>query len=151
MIFKYLLSISGDDFYPDSILEKIQGDFMIGSHHNPLDFKPINNSESYNYGGILFWHPKKFSTNDSILKYELEIIEFIERNYKLFFENGVEDFEIYMEIYYDGGQCNFEIFNKEMYKKLRKFTVSLPISIYKLKKKEYKEWENEIKRSWEIN
>jgi len=148
MIYKYSFSISGVSFYPETILENIQGDFVIDSYFKPSDKKPINISEEYGYGGISFWHPQKFSTEDEIIKYEKSFIEFIEKNYSLFFDNGANDLEIFIEIYFDGGQCNFEIFNKNFLKKLGKFGVSLPISVYVLKNDEIQKWEEEVKLVW---
>lgn len=36
MVFKYTFSISGDDLYPEKVLDKIQGDFIAVSHFSPL-------------------------------------------------------------------------------------------------------------------
>lgn len=148
MIYKYDFSISGDNLYPEKIINKIQGDFIIMSFFSPSDKKPVNNAEEYGYGGMSFWHKKKFSTEGEILKYEKDFIEFIEKNHTLFVENGVSEFEIFIEIYFDGGQCNFEIFNKELLKQIGNFGVSLPISIYLLKSEEIQRWESEIKLKW---
>jgi hypothetical protein len=147
MIYKFILSISGDDFYPEKILNEIQGDFVVDSFFNPTDKMPIKISEEYGYGSISFWHPNKSSTDDEIIKYENAFIEFIERNLSVFVDNGAKEFEIYIEIYFDGGQCNFEIFNKELLNKLATFGVSLPISVYVLKNEEIQKWEDEIKRN----
>lgn len=95
-----------------------------------------------------FWHPNKNSTEDEIIKYEISFVEFIEKNYTLFVKNGVNEFEIFVEIYFDGGQCNFEIFNKELLKKFGNFGVSFPISVYVLKNEEIQKWEEEIKIDW---
>jgi hypothetical protein len=147
MIYKYNFSISGDTFYPEKIINEIQGSFIIDSYFNPTDKK--FDSNEYGYGGMSFWHSKKFSTEDRILEYEKGFVEFIENNNNLFIKNGVSDVEIFMEIYYDGGQCNFEIFNKELLKKIINFDVSIPVSIYVLNDKEIQAWENEIKITWE--
>jgi hypothetical protein len=149
MVFKYTFSISGDDLYPEKVLDKIQGDFIAVSHFSPTDKKKFGDKNSeYGYGGISFWHPNKFATEDRIMDYEKAFVEFIENNYGLFFQNGGNDLDIYLEIYYDGGQCNFEVFNKEMLSKLAKLGVSLPISIYILEENQLQEWENEISLLW---
>lgn len=148
MIYKYILSVSGDSFYPERTLGDIYGDFIIDSYFKPTDKKTVNNSEEYAYGSISFLHSKKFSTEYEILNYENDFIEFLKKNYSCFVKNGVTEFEIFMEVYFDGGQCNFEVFNKELLKSIGGFNVSLPISIYVLKKEEVKKWENEIKLIW---
>lgn len=143
-----MLSVSGSGFYPERIINEIQGDFIIDSYFKPTDKTFGDKSHEYGYGGISFWHPKKFSTEESISNYEKGFIEFIEENNKLFVENGVDSLEIYIEIYYDGEQCNFEIFNKELLARLKNFEVSLPISVYCLASAEIEGWEKEIKSSW---
>lgn len=148
MVYKYSFSVSGDDFYPERILKNIQGDFAIDSYFKPTDFKFVDKTEEYGYGSISFWHPKKFSTEGNILKYENDFIEFLEKNYSSFIENGANEFEIFIEIYFDGGQCNFEIFNKELLKSLGNFGVSLPISVYVLNNEEIQKWEDEVKLVW---
>jgi hypothetical protein len=149
MIYKFSVSVSGDNFYPENVLKNILGDFVVESYFNPSDSKPINISEDYGYGIISFTHPKKYSTENEIIKYEKDFLEFIEKNYYSFVENGVDDIEIFLEVYFDGGQCNFEIFNKEALKKISSMGVSLPISIYLLSEDEIEKWENEISPEWE--
>lgn len=149
MIYKYSISISGDEFHPEKIIKEIQGNFTVDSYFNPTDKKPINISEDYGYGSMSFGHPNKNSTEGEIIDYEKSFVEFIEKNYALFVKNGVNEFEIFLEIYFDGGQCNFEIFNKELLKKLGDIGVSLPISVYILKNEEIQKWEDEIRLIWE--
>lgn len=148
MIFKYNFSVFGDTFYPESIIQEVKGDFIIDSFFKPTDKKFEESSDEYGYGGISFWHPQKFSTEDKIENYEKEFVDFIEINYSLFIKNGVKEFEIYIEIYFDGEQCNFEIFNKDIMNKLGNIGVSLPTSIYVLKSEEIQKWEDEIKIVW---
>lgn len=148
MIYKYNFSISGDNFYPEKVIEKIQGNFIVDSFFNPNDQRGFDLPGIYGYGGISFWHPLKFSTGTNIIDYEYETIEFIEGNYQLFTENGVDDLQVFIEIYSDERQCNFEIFNKELLKKLASFEVSLPISVYVLNEEEIQKWENEIELTW---
>jgi hypothetical protein len=151
MIYKYSFSVLGDSFYPELILNNIQGDFIIESFISPTDRKFENKPDEYGYGNLSFWHKNKFSTEDEILKYEKDFIEFIGKNHSLFVENGVTESEVFIEIYFDGGQCNFEIFNKELLKHIGDFEVSLPISVYLLKSEEINKWESEIKLKWRTN
>ncbi|MFD2904682.1 hypothetical protein [Sphingobacterium anhuiense] len=148
MIYKYYISVSGDNLIPEKFMGKITGDFIIDSHFKSTDKRDCDLDRTYDYGGISFWHPNKFSTGENILDYENDFVKFIEDNYRLFIENSATDFEIYMEIYSDGGQCNFEIFSKILLKKLAKYSVSLPISFYVLKIRQMKKWEKEVDMSW---
>lgn len=150
MVFKYTFSISGEDLHPKKILGQIQGDFIAVSHFSPTDKKFIAKDSEYGYGGISFWHPRKFATEDQVANYEKAFVEFIESNYALFCQNSVHTLEIYLEIYYDGGQCNFEVFDKELLKRLAGFDVSLPMSVYVLEEHKLQDWESEISSLWEL-
>ena len=153
-VYSYSISISGDNFYPQNILQKIQGDFIINDKYFcPDDKKILRNGlmlgDVYGYGWMQFRHPLQWARGRNIIKYEKDFVEFIEKNYKLFKENGVDDIRIFMEVFYDkGGQCNFAIFNNKLLKRLAKYNVSLPISIYTLSKREIEKWEKEIDTRW---
>ena len=148
MVYKYDFSVFGDTLYPEKIINRIKGNFFVESCFSSTDNKFHNSSDKYGYGGVSFWHPLQFSTEDEIVRYEDAFVKFIEVNYALFIKNGADEFQIFIEIYYDGGQCNFEVFNKKLLKRLAKFNVSIPISVYALKKRELKKWEKEIKQKW---
>lgn len=149
MIYKIIFSILGENFWPQKIINNIEGDFIVESYFSPTDKKFENSNDEYGYGGMFFFHPKKFAVPGCVLEYEKAFVDFLENNYRLFKENGVEDLEFFIELYYDGGQCNFEIFNKELLKKIADFDVSIPVSVYILKEEELQQWENEIGREWE--
>jgi hypothetical protein len=151
MIFKYCLSISGDNFYPSKIINGINGDFIVESYFSATDKKFSDRPDEFGYGGMSFLHPRKFSTDDDIIEYENAFIEFIEKNHYIFIENCADDLEIFIEIYFDGGQCNFEIFDKGLIRKIGHLGVSLPVSIYVLTEEELLKWEGEIKLDWERN
>lgn len=133
MVFKYNFSVSGDNFYPETILNNIQGNFIVDSYFNPTDKKFDNKPDEYGNGNLSFWHKNKLSTEVEIAKYEGDFVEFIEKNHLLFVENGVSELAIFLEIYFDGGQCNFEVFNKQLLKRIGDLRVTLPISVYLLK------------------
>jgi len=150
MVYKYTFSVTGNNLFPQKTLDNIQGDFIAISHFSPTDRKFIGQDSVYGYGGISFWHPYKFATEDQVITYEKAFVEFIEQNHALFFQSGGDKLEIYLEIYYDGGQCNFEVFNKELLSNLAKFGISLPISIYILEENKLEDWENEISLVWKL-
>lgn len=148
MVYKYSLSVSGDNFNPEVIIKSVQWDFLIGTFFKPSDAKSINNSETYGYGSLAFWHPKKFSSEKNVSTYENDFVEFVEKNYHIFIENFVTDFEIYIEIYFDSSECNFEIFNRALLKRLAPLGMALPISVYVLSTEKLQKWEMEINEVW---
>ncbi|MEN9638926.1 MAG: hypothetical protein RLZZ262_794 [Bacteroidota bacterium] len=148
MIYKYTLSVTGNEFYPSIVLGEIQGDFLTVNQFNPNDKPSSSNSIAYGYGCVSFWHPNHASTEDEILNYENSLVEFLIKNYNLFIRHGVQTIEIFMEIFFDGRQCNFEVFSNTLLKKLSNFGVSLPISIYVLEEEKIQQWEEEIRHVW---
>ncbi|MCB0798819.1 MAG: hypothetical protein KDB85_14480, partial [Chitinophagales bacterium] len=80
--------------------------------------------------------------------YEQDFVSFIESNYQMFIEYGANEFELFIEIYYNGEQCNFEVFNKSILKLFGSMEISIPISVYTLDQQEILEWEGEISAIW---
>ena len=148
-VYSYGVLIFGDNFYPQNILQKIQGNFIIDDKYFCPDDNRFGDDDKYGYGSMSFSHPLQWARGRNIIKYKKDFVEFIEKNYKLFKENGVDDIRIFMEVFYDkGGQCNFEIFDNKILNRLAKYNVSLPISIYTLSKREIEKWEKEIDTRW---
>jgi len=149
MIYKILINIFGDNFYPNEVLSKIQTNFKVESNFKPGDTKFIKSDQIIAYGFVILMHPKKIATEKFLQTYSEEVISFLEINYKFFKDHGAQEFELYLEYYYEGPQCNFEIFNREFLLRISKLGVSLPISVYKLDTEKYVKWEEEINRDWE--
>ena len=147
MVYKYSFIASGQNFYPSRLIPKFTQEIIV---ENYTDYGlETNKNFEYLDGRILFWHPKKYSTNDSLQFYEEQFVSFIQKNYSIFVEAGAVDFEIFMEVYYDVEQCNFEIFDRDKLKILSAMNISLPISIYAIGKSKLKRWEKEIIKDWE--
>ena len=148
MIYKITLSVSGDNFCPSKIESDLLGNFEVVDCFNPSDKILEDTEQSYEYGGISIWHPKKFTLQEHILEYETFFVQFSNQNYQTLMENGATELKIYYEIYHKDEHCNFEVLNPASLKKLTSFNVSIPISIYRLKKKEFHNWSKEIKSVW---
>lgn len=148
MIFKYCLTVSGDHFIPDDMLPLIKEKYLLVGKSNPNDKENSKSDFRYGLGYASFFHPKKFATEDFIVEYNEWFVSFIKSNKTLFFAMGVNDLSIYIEVYFDGGQCNFEIFKKEQLLEILNVNISFPVSIYLLKKRELREWEIEITKEW---
>lgn len=146
MIYKYEFSISGDNFDPEQLVKIVNDQFIIDSYFTSSDRK--SNGEKYGFGNMSFLHPLKYATEFEVRDYEKSFVDFVERNYSIFKKYGGDDFQFFIEIYYDGVQCNFEIFDKELLRKLGSMGVSLPVSVYSLEVKEILKWEAEINEAW---
>ncbi|MCK8495872.1 hypothetical protein M0L20_28660 [Spirosoma sp. RP8] len=147
MIYKIGLSVSGDNFFPESVVNEMVGNFILKSSNRPND-KFENRDGTYNFGNALFWYVKNFATQNYVARYEKYFVDFLEENHSLFIKKGAEDFSFFLEIYFDGGQCNFEILSKDLLSRIANLKVSISISVYVLSEEYIQNWSNEIDVDW---
>lgn len=129
MYTKYTILVTGDNFNPDDVINKLDTELVIDKIHEPN--KSVKKDEFYGRGSLILTHKNKFSTEYPDEAYEKVFIDFYEKNHSLLKQAGANDFNIILDVYYSD-QCNFEIFNKHQLRKLGQYEVSLPISIYYL-------------------
>ncbi|MEM8898246.1 MAG: hypothetical protein AAGC85_09075 [Bacteroidota bacterium] len=176
MIHKVTCSASGKKFYPSRISNRLEKDFCNIDFHESGDKKKIvlsNNhsvdgvesklqlsngrieytlEESYDYGYVSFWHPRKFAINEVRANYENELVEKLLSYREMFIESGANEFIWFYEVFYKRDQCNFELLNAQLVKMLAtSFDISFPISAYRLEEDQYHDWAGEIKREWGLN
>jgi len=151
MIFKTSLTVSGDRFYPSIIKDRIVGKHKVSYYWDPNDKKERNDKESYGFGLIALMHSNEFATDKHIIEYDEGLISILLNNFKLFKDSGADDFQCFIEVYHDGGQCNFEIFSKELLKSVSHISLSFPVSVYALDPSYFLEWSNEIENTWGNN
>jgi len=131
--------VSGNNFHPEQAANGAVGGFIVKNIHAPNDIRPQVGGR-YDFGGVLFWHQNEFSTEETILSYESEIVNFLVTNQKLFIDQGADEFELFYEIYYSEYQCNFEILSPNLIKMMSSMHLSLPVSVYKLETDELAHW-----------
>lgn len=140
VIFKITLLLFGDDFFPDNVADKIASDSLLVESSQPGDEIWPGSNTSSDDGMLSIIHPRIFGTQHDEWAYEKWYVEFIERNHKLFIENGVDDFQFFVDVFYSGNQCNIEVFNKDLLKRLNdRIRFSIPLSVYRLTQKEIRE------------
>ncbi len=138
--FKITLQLIGDNFHPSEIIERMEEEYTLSDYHHPGDKMFENSTNRYDFGELSLMHPRVFGLENDNWEYEEWFVNFIERYHDLFNSNGIDDFRIFIDVFYSGDQCNFEIFNKNLVKRLgRCIDFSMPISIYKLKQKDIRE------------
>lgn len=123
LIFKLTLTISGDKFFPSKVIHFVNKKYV---HESCRD------AEDSNHGVIYFMHPQLFGRQGEGISYEEWFVKLLEENFEVFRKYGAEDIDLFMEIYYSGDQCNFEVFDRKMLKRISNFNVAIPISIYHL-------------------
>jgi hypothetical protein len=126
------IDIYGDNFSPKQLLSQIKGSYLVITSNEPDDCKWEDKDELYEFGFLSLMHPMKVGIDDVCYsEYENWYIEFLECNFNSIKACGGEDLSIGFEIFYNK-QCNFEIFNKEILKRLAIFNVSIPVSVYNI-------------------
>ncbi len=153
MIYKIILNIYGDKLQPDNFIKDIRGEYLISYKNSPGDKKFNNREEEFEFGSIIFSHPKRFAFvhNSLLAEYKEWFIDFLLVNYELFVKNNVEEFEFCFDMFKEEGeQCNFSIFNRTLLNKINKVDISYNVSVYTLKKEEYQRRLNIIKLDWGI-
>jgi hypothetical protein len=121
--------IYGDYFFPKKIIKKLRTNLVVEEFKNRGDIIDKKKIEFWQYGFLNIIHYNDLSNVYPDEKYEEEFVIFIEDNYELLKISGADSIEIMIDVYYKN-QCNFEIFNKKNLRRLSKYDVSLPISVY---------------------
>jgi len=124
LIFKITLTISGDRFFPTEAIPFITGKYVPESFHDA--------DGDLTHGAIFYMHPQLFGMQGKGVNYEEWFVELLEMNFEVFDKHGAQDIELFIEVYYSDDQCNFEIFNKTMLKRMNRFNISYPVSVYHL-------------------
>lgn len=131
---RYTVIIRGVDFLPCTLLNELDTDFVFDEDSFITRGDPMSKrkDEFYESGTLFLFHENEFSKEYPDPDYELSFVEFFEKNYDLLVSAGAQEFTIFLDVYF-ADQCNFEIFDKDMLRRLSKYNVSLPISVYSVK------------------
>lgn len=151
MVFKFSMNIYGDTFIASSIIDKIIGNIEVHNYWDPTDKRSDKENEIYGFGNIDIKPKIKYATGVSQIRYAKQFVKILEDNYVLIKNAGGDEVEIYIEAYYDGKQCNFQIFDNKILAEFAKYEVSLPISVYRLGVRKISAWEEEIEKDWLLN
>ena len=151
MVFIFSMRIFGDTFIPSLIIDKIIGNAEVYKYWDPTEKRSEKENDIYDFGLIDIEPKIKCSTGVSQIRYAKQFVKILEDNYVLFKNAGADDISIYIEAYYDGLQCNFEIFDNKTLAEFAKYGVSLPISVYRMDVDKISAWEEEIENDWLLN
>ena len=98
---------------------------------------------------VSFAHPTKFAYGDFFFKeYEPWYMDKLKKYGKILKDIGFDDITLFFEVFCIESddrafpQCNFEILNKEFLKIIGEFDVSIPISIYCVRKEQAMDYLN---------
>jgi hypothetical protein len=128
LIFKITLTISGDRFFPSKAIPYIDRKYILESFQDA--------EKDLTHGVIFYMHPHLFGIEGNGTDYEEWFVKLLEENFDILHKHGAEEINLFTEVYYSDDQCNFEILDREMLKRIRKFNVAYPVSVYRLSEKE---------------
>lgn len=132
MLLRITLSLLGENFKPEEIIPKFIGECIVSSSHYKGERFGRNLEKTCQGGAVSLWNPQKYEIPYHGEEYEEWFIVFIENNYQLFLKSGVEEIRLHFEVFTLYEQCNFEVFNNHLLKRLVRYNVSLPMSVYVL-------------------
>jgi hypothetical protein len=125
---RYTIHLYGRNFIPSNLMERLHTEYEMICMSEPTEknkYLALSSQEHVGY--------------ENIREYEMWFVEFIEANYNTFTESGVDDIRIFIDVFYAGDQCNFEIFDNILLQRLTIFKISFPVSVYKISLKKFKE------------
>lgn len=122
-----LIKLTIDLYFNHSVTSNI----LSGIINMPFRVVDVNTKEHY----ISIEHPTDIGIEYEMENYNQWYVKFVEDNYNILRNNGLEYANIFINVFYKG-QCNFEIFDKESLATLSKYDISYPISVFALSDKE---------------
>jgi hypothetical protein len=126
------LDLYGDNFSPKTFLGQLPNSFVVFNSSEGTDLK-TNKTGTYDVGSLSILAPTKIGVPRELPDYENWYIDFIERYKDLMDANGVTEINLFIDVFYSGGQCNWEIFSRDGLRKIGKHGIAIPISFYSLK------------------
>jgi hypothetical protein len=131
-IIRISLDLTGDKFSPKEFL-KVLTDKVHVFYRNELDDKNEKDPNGiFGFGSLTVLCPKIYGLQYEMTDYENWYFDFIDNNKILLDKNGATEISLYIEVFDDGGQLNFEIFSRELLKKVGQHNIAIPISYYRL-------------------
>jgi hypothetical protein len=131
-IIRISLDLYGDKFSPKKFLAKITDTIHIFSSNEPDDLKFKKSEEVYGFGSLSILSPQIYGLQCEMTEYENWYFDFIDKNKSIFDQQGVTEINLFIDVFDNGGQLNFEIFSRELLKKVGLYNIAIPISYYRL-------------------
>ena len=131
-IIRISLDLNGDKFSPKEFLKELTDDIHLFSSNEPDDINDRDPDGIFGFASLTVICPKIYGLQYEMTDYENWYLDFIDNNKNLLEKNGVTEMSLYIEVFDNGGQLNFEIFSRELLKKVGKYEIGIPISYYRL-------------------
>jgi hypothetical protein len=131
-IIRISLDLTGDKFSPKAFIEELTDNIHIFTSNEPDDINDRDPNGIFGFGSLTVLCPKVYGLQYEMTDYEKWYLDFIDNNKKLLDKYGVDEMSLYIEVFDNGGQLNFEIFSRQLLKKVGQFDIAIPISYYRL-------------------
>jgi hypothetical protein len=125
------LDLYGDSFSPKAFVGQLTDSLIVFRSNEATDLN-TNKTGTYGFGSLSILAPTKIGIPGQLAEYENWYIDFVERHKDLIDKNGVTELNLFIDVFYSGGQCNWEIFSREGLKKVGQYGIAIPISFYSL-------------------
>jgi hypothetical protein len=144
----------GDSFSPEALKSRLHDEYKIlGS--DEVGFSEF--TQDIIPGHLSLAHPIDIYAYTYVdlpiepREYEEWYVHFIENNFDTLKELNVEEIQLFWDVYFEEHtQCNFEIFDRTLLKRIAKYDVDIPISIYNMSKQEMIEWLSEVGYAYDL-
>lgn len=137
LIVQLTINLYGNNLGARDLINIIKDPVNISFFHESTDINPSTN-QNYGFGHVAIQHPTKLGFGYELELYYRWYVNFIENYYNFFKINGLEEINIFIDIYYST-KCNIEIFDSKLLKQLTEYDVSIPLSAYKVSPDKIKE------------
>jgi hypothetical protein len=131
-IIRISLELYGNNFSPKALLNEVKDNIHVFYSNEPTDINDKDPDGIFGFGNLIILCPQIYGLQYEMTDYENWYLNFIDNNIMLLNKNGITEMSLYIEVFDNGGQLNFEIFSREMLKKIGQYDIAIPVSYYRL-------------------
>ena len=141
VLFRFTLTFYGDVFGPQPFVAELEAMGAI------VDWCAERNEQvSTPYLEVSL--AQQFSTNPNADRHLQWFIDVLDAYYPALRAAGVEQSVLFTDVYYEGDQCNMELFNPTFYACASRCELATPLSAYKIPQKEWNKLERECRDAY---
>jgi hypothetical protein len=140
VLFRFTLTFYGEAFAPEPFVAGLKAMGAV------VEWGADNNEHATPYLEVLPAQP--FSTNPNADNHLQWFIAVLDAHYPALRAAGVEQSVLFTDVYYEGGQCNMELFNPNFYSCASRCELATPLSAHKISQKEWNKLERECRNAY---
>ncbi|WP_223654564.1 hypothetical protein [Hymenobacter psoromatis] len=140
VLFRFDLTFYGEGFAPEPFALKLEAQGV------KVEWCSENTEKAFPYLSVS--PDKEFSTQPNVDNHLHWFCTLLDENYPALRAGGVEKAVLFTEVFYEGGQCNMELFNHEFYACAHRCALYTPLSAYKISLTEWNKLEREYRDAY---